>query len=267
MKKLSNIARAVGLSIHNAATAYMARSGLMLHALPTKASMMNYAVTDANQSEVIRQRLYDFQLYAAAGKQQFTFFANPVGQGVTSTPGAVVGSQKQYSDTNMEAANTLPSGKMFQVETIEVVFLPGSVSTADTFTPGSIMGALGAIAAAQVGAVNDTALVYNTGLLSLKILDKNYLREPLLKSFPPKTHLELDTSIAGIDSDLAVTTTFGAQNIYAAGRPYYMDPPITLQPTVNFSISIDYPAAQALPSGFNGRIGVILDGFMLRASQ
>jgi hypothetical protein len=40
-----------------------------------------------------------------------------------------------------------------------------------------------------------------------------------------------------------------------------------LQPAVNFEVLIRYPAAVATPSGFNGRIGVILDGYFMRASQ
>lgn len=238
-----------------------------LRRIPNMATMNSRRVTNPDQSETIRQRLYDFQLYPAAGQQAFTFFSQPVGTGKTSTPGAVAGSAKLYSDTNMEAANTLPSGKMFLIESIEVLFQPGSVATADTFTPGALMGALGAIGAAQVGAVNDVNLFYNTGMLAFKVLDKNYLREILMRSFPPKTFMRLDSSIAGVDSDLATTSTFGVQNLYPDGRPYYLEPEISLQPAVNFSVTIDTPVAQALPSGFNGRVGIILDGYMLRASQ
>jgi hypothetical protein len=233
------------------------------NSMPNINDMARYRVTDPNQSEVIRQRLYDFVLYPAGGQQEFTFFSNPVGSGTTSTPGASVGSPKTYFDTNMEAANTLPSGKTFLVETIEVVFQPGSVATANTFTPAAKMGTLGAISAAQVGAINDIDLVYNTGMLVFKILDKNYLREVLLKSFPPKTWMRVDTSI----STTAVTTTSGVQNEYPDGRPYYVEPNINLQPTVNFSITVSTPNAQPLPSTFNGRIGVILDGYLARASQ
>jgi hypothetical protein len=53
----------------------------------------------------------------------------------------------------------------------------------------------------------------------------------------------------------------------AAGRPYYIDPTIALQPAVNFEVLLRFPAAVATPSGFNARVGVILDGYFMRASQ
>ena len=51
----------------------------------------------------------------------------------------------------------------------------------------------------------------------------------------------------------------------AAGRPYYIDPSISLQPAVNFEVVIKWPAAVTL--SFNSRVGVILDGYFMRASQ
>ena len=53
----------------------------------------------------------------------------------------------------------------------------------------------------------------------------------------------------------------------ASGRPYYLNPEITLQPAVNFEVILRYPAAVPTPTGFNGRVGVILDGYFQRASQ
>jgi len=73
---------------------YMNQTGLLLtlDEIPTAADFNRYRVTDPNQSEVVRQRLYDFQLYPAAGQQQFSFFNQGVGSGKTSTSGAVAGS-------------------------------------------------------------------------------------------------------------------------------------------------------------------------------
>ena len=53
----------------------------------------------------------------------------------------------------------------------------------------------------------------------------------------------------------------------ASGRPYYIDPEISLQPAVNFEVKLSWPAAVANPSGFNARVGVLLDGYFMRASQ
>src|SRR5512144_3455378 len=106
--------------------------------MPSAADFNARRVTNPDQSEVYRQRLYDYQLYATAGVTQLTFFSNPVGQGLTSAPGATAGTPKTYADTNLNVSNTLPSGMAFLIESIEVPFWAGSVSTANTFTPANI---------------------------------------------------------------------------------------------------------------------------------
>jgi hypothetical protein len=224
-------------------------------------------VTNAAQAEVIRQRFYDYLLYPTAGQAQFTFFSQPIGQGVTSAQGATVGTAKTAWDTNLELPNTLPSGKQFMVESIEVLFFPGSVSTANTYTPANV--AVFNTTASQanlntVGGANDVNSFYQSGLFEFNVLSKNYLRETPLLAFPPKAHFDLS---AGIASNAAATSFLGFGLMKAAGRPYYVSPEITLQPAVNFEALIRYPAAVATPSGFNARVGVILDGYFMRASQ
>lgn len=232
--------------------------------IPSAADFNSRRVTNPSQSEVVRQRLYDWQLYPTAGATQFSFFQQPIGQGITSAQGGTVGGAKTQWDTNMELGGTLPSGKAFLIESIEVFFLPGSVSTANTFTPAKPYE-FNATAAATLGAqLADVNLMYQSGMLELNILSKNYLRETPLLAFPPKTQFNLDVGIA---SNSATTAVNIAENMRAAGRPYYVDPSIALQPAVNFEVLIRYPAAVATPSGFNGRIGVILDGYFMRASQ
>jgi len=83
-------------------------------------------------------------------------------------------------------------------------------------------------------------------------------------AFPPKANFALDAAYA---TNAAATALAGAVNMRSAGRPYYIDPTIALQPAVNFEVVIKYPAAVSLPSGFNARVGVILDGYFMRASQ
>ena len=150
------------------------------------------------------------------------------------------------------------------VESIEVVFIPGSVSTTNTFTLVKPLE-FNAIAAATLGGqLADVNSFYMSGMLELNILSKNYLRETPLMTFPPKTSLNLDLAIS---SNSATTAANIIENARAAGRPYYISPEISLQPAVNFEVAIKYPAAVATPSGFNGRVGVILDGYFMRASQ
>ncbi len=221
-------------------------------------------VTNPMQSELIRNRLYDYQLYPAAGSTQISFFQQPSGAGITSALGAAVGTAKTLWDTNMELGGTLPSGKAFLIESIEVLYFPGSVSTANTYTPANMSLFAAVAAAALAGAANDILTFYQSGMLELNVLSKNYLRETPLLCFPPKSHFDLS---AAIGSNSATTGSSILALAKAAGRPYYMEPKITLQPAVNFEVLLRWPAAVANPSGFIGRVGVILDGGFMRASQ
>lgn len=232
--------------------------------LPTAADFNARRVTNASQSEIVRQRFYDYQLYPTAGVTQLTFFANPIGQGKTSAVGGTAGTPKTLWDTNLELPSTLPSGKAFMVESIEVLFIPGSVSTTDTFAlvkPLEFNATAAATIAAQLADVNS---FYMSGMLEFNILSKNYLRETPLIAFPPKANFALDSAIS---SNSATTAVNVVQNMRAAGRPYYISPEIALQPAVNFEVILKWPAAVATPSGFNGRVGVIMDGYFMRASQ
>lgn len=221
-------------------------------------------VTNPGQSEIIRQRMYDYQLYATAGASQLSFFQQPIGSGITSTIGATVGSTKTLWDTSQELAGQLPSGKAFLIESIEVLFTPGTVSTANTYTQAGFV-AFAAVAATSVGNwVNDINTFYQSGMLELNVLSKNYLRETPLLAFPPKAHFDLS---AAFGTNSATTAVFGNTFAKASGRPYYVEPRVTLQPAVNFDVTLRWPSPVATPSGFNARVGVILDGYQMRASQ
>jgi hypothetical protein len=232
--------------------------------LPTAADFNARRVTNPSQSEIVRQRFYDYLLYPTAGATQFSFFSQPVGQGLTTALGGTAGTSKTLFDTNLELPNTLPSGKAFMIESIEVIFFPGSVSTANTYTLASPVLFNATAAAAVQSQLADVNSFYQSGMLELNILSKNYLRETPLLAFPPKANFNLDAAVA---SNSATTALNGAVNMRAAGRPYYIEPTIALQPAVNFEVILRFPAAVATPSGFNARVGVILDGYFMRASQ
>ena len=232
--------------------------------LPNSSDFNSRRVTNASQSEVIRQRFYDYQLYPTAGVSQLSFFQQPIGQGITSSLGGTVGTGKTVWDTNLELGGTLPSGKAFMIESIEVLFMPGSVATANTYTLANPAVFAAVAAAAVSGQANDVNSFYQSGLLELNILSKNYLRETPMICFPPKSNINIDAAIA---SNSATTSEVAILNARVAGRPYYVSPEIALQPAVNFEVIIKWPAAVATPSGFNARVGVILDGYFMRASQ
>lgn len=231
--------------------------------VPNGADFNRTRVTNPNQSEVIRQRLYDFLLYPAAGAMELNFFSLPIGQGIATAPGAAVGSSKTKADTNLTNANMLPSGLKFQMESIEVVFFPGTSAAANTFLPAYNVPVGITESVIPTSAAQDQQAIANSGVLELTVLQKIYLQEPLMRSFPPKANLELDAALA----TATVSADLVAANNRSVGRPYYIDPMITLDPATNFGIKLSWPGLLPLPSTFNGRIGVILDGYTMRASQ
>jgi hypothetical protein len=233
-----------------------------MNGFPTAADFNARRVTNPSQSEVIRQRLYDYQIYPAAGVTQLTFFQSPIGQGTTSAVGATVGTAKTFFDTNMELGGQLPSGKSFLIESIEVVFFPGSTATGFIPAPEGYVGVSATLA--QVADINDVNTFYQAGLIELNVLSKNYVRETPAIAFPPKANIDLSASTSVVTAGNNVQ---GANLLKAGGRPYFVEPSIALQPAVNFEVTIKYPAAVALSSGFNGRVGLILDGYLMRASQ
>ena len=230
----------------------------------TAADFSQNRVTNPAQSEIIRQRLYDFNLYPAAGAQRIAFFQLSVGQGITSALGGTVGTTKTIADTNMAVGGVLPSGQSFLCESIEVLYLPGSVSTANTYTPATIGGFIAVAAATTWAYSNDVNTFYQSGTLQLNVLNKTYLQETPLLSFPPKASLDFSGAVS---TNSATTAQVTAQVAKATGRPYYIEPRITLAPAVNFEVALIWPTAVANPSGFNARVMVYLDGYMMRASQ
>lgn len=262
---LQSALSSIGQSAHALLVGHMARSGLILGiGEVTAADFATGRVTNPNQSELTRQRLYDYQLYATAGVTQMTFFSAGVGAGQTSAVGATAGTPKTFFDTNMQVGGFLPSGLAYLVQSIEVLFLPGSVSTANTYTMATIGRFDAAAAAADWGFANDVNSFYQSGMLEFNVLQKNYLRETPLLAFPPKAMIDLSAAVASNSATVGQTT---GQLLKAVGRPYYIDPAITINPAVNFEVLLKWPAAVATPSGFNARVGVILDGCTMRASQ
>lgn len=236
----------------------------MRNGIPTPADFQSRRVTQTENAEVIRQSLYDFSLYPTAGAAAIAFFQSPIGQGFTSSVGAAAGSPKSINDTNMVLGGQLASGVAAMIESIEVCVYPGSVATANTYT----LAALGLFAAAAAVTVmhpaNDVNIILQSGVLRLQILQKDYLVETPLHRFPPKTYISPEGAIA---SNSATQSEVGFVATRAVGRPYYLEPEISIQSAVNFGVRLEWPGAVATPSGFNARVGVILDGYIWRAAQ
>lgn len=117
------------------------------------------------QSEILVDKLYDYERLSE-GREQW-FFQRPLGIG-----------GKTEHDTNLYLSATLPSGVQFLVRSIEVAYIPDSLSKDDY------------IAAAPLGS------------LQLQILDKSYVRlapigcfmRPWVRTFEKEKAIETDAA-------------------------------------------------------------------------
>jgi len=224
----------------------MAGNGNQMN-VPTRAELSRYSVNRPGW-EAIKQSLYDYQVYAAAGQTQLTFFALPVGQG-----------GKTLTDTNMTLAGQLPKNQEFLITSVEVWFSPTTPTVA-----AQMPAAFGAQAIAQI--INDAYIVGRSGNLNLTIGSKPYLQEAPLGRFPQKAYFDLNAALSDVTTagaNLQSRIAYG----HWCGRPYLLDPaPLLLPENQNFSVSVAWPeGVQAITSP--GRIGVILDGLLYRRSQ
>lgn len=199
-----------------------------------------YRVTRPGMGEGIKSSLYDFQTYAAAGQTSLTFFQIPVGQ-----------SGKTIADTNMKVAGQLSTGNVFVVQGIELYLFPGTLPM--------IQG----VAAGAVNFTNDIYTVAKSGSLTMKVLDKDYVTEAPLGRFPPRTGLEVEAAAATTVAASQPTMDYARMN----GQPYNVNPDVTLESNMSFSVTLNWPAAVALPSTVDARIGVVLNGILYRRSQ
>lgn len=219
----------------------------MTRAVLNRATLSRYSVFREGY-EVVKQSLYDFQTYPAAGTSQLTFFALPIGQ-----------SGKTRSDTNMTLAGQIPANQEFLITSIEVLFFPSTPTVA-----AQMPAAYGAPAVASI--VNDAYIVGRSGNLELVIGSKPYLQEAPIGRFPPKTRFEpraalADTTTAGVNQQSRVAYS------YWIGRPYLLDPaPILLTQNSNFVVTLNWPEGPQ-PISNPARIGVVLDGYLYRRSQ
>jgi len=219
----------------------------------TKAALAAHMARVPGTQDEIYAPLYDSIVYPAAGAQQLTFFALPIGQGVTSAPGAA--GAKTENDTNLTNAGLLPLGNRFYCTGIELQFFPGvnpgTGPTADALFIGQFW--------------NDVYAVAKAGWLRFRIQNRDYTLDGPLMNFPPVTRL------AGVASATS-TLTAGAATLdqiqYAtlAGMPYNLVP-VFIESNQSFVVTVNFGAAVALPSTVAGRMFVRLRGRLIRDAQ
>lgn len=217
----------------------MASQGIM----NPRVARQRYNVNKPGSTEGLRQSLYHFQTYAAAGQTSLRFFQSAIGAGGITR-----------GDTNMLQSGSLPNPQSFLLNSIQLYFFPGVNPSNDA-------------AASQNEFTNDVWQVYS-GLswLELTIGSKTYQSEAPLMKFPPQNRLSVAAAIA--DTTTAAGNRVTSTNYAAASGPVYkVQGEMWIPPTQNFDVTIYWPTAVALPSTVAGRIGVVLDGVLYRSVQ
>lgn len=213
--------------------------------------------------DVIEGSLFDYMVYPTAGSTQFQFFALPQGQGLSSCQG-FAGNAKTPQDTNMKIGGQLATGYNFLVQAVEVDFEPGSVSTASTFTPLAPQEfAVAAASTVQRGVADVNALRVGGGLV-FNVSSKEFINDAPLGLFPPMNKLNLDVAVASNSATVGEVLVAHAR---FGGRAYSLNIPRFIGSGQQFSVTLNFPAVVATPSGFNGRIGVRLRGLHYRPVQ
>lgn len=207
-------------------------------------------------NDVIWNPLYDYQTYTGTtGHTELIFFTQPQGQGTTSAQGAT--GPKTEADTNLTNSGLLPQNNEFYCTGIELMFVPG-------VQPG-----VGSITLADFADsyVNDVYSLGKSGVLTFRIQDRDYCQDGPLNLFPDTTRLALESSFGFVfDADQATGVVERVAYANWSGEPYSITP-VYIENNQGFRVKLNWPAAIVLPSGVNARIGVRLNGFLIRSAQ
>lgn len=211
--------------------------------------MQAFLRPSANE-EMLDQPLYHFQSYGTAGATLFTFFQTTTGSATNL-----------LSDTNMDVAGQLSAGKRFGLFGISVVFLPGIAPLVGQTTTANIVPT-SAIADAK-------GVLEGIGFVELKIMDKRYGDWAPLAYLP--AGMGTFGSIGGLINNQqtaannSMEASWASNGIPLPAASRRLRVPLPLPPQVNFSVTLNFNTAITVSTA--SRIGVILDGVLIRAKQ
>jgi hypothetical protein len=224
--------------------------------VPSLALLAQYGV-NLDTWECIKQPLYDDAVYPAAGTTQLTFFQTQKGQGTSILgPGT-----KTYQDTNMLLNGQLSANTLYWLQQIELGFWPTTPSVT-----AQLPAVFGAQAAAQL--VNDAYVFYRSGYLELSIGQKPYLDVAPLAEFPPQTDFAITNPALSDATTAAASSQSRIAYASVVGPPFSLWPAnIMLQNNQNFSVTLNWGTAQALPSTNPAQVYCRFRGLLYRKAQ
>lgn len=203
--------------------------------------------------DVIWQPLYDYQTYPTAGALTFNFFAVQQGAGTTSAFGGA--GTKTALDTNMQLSGQLGAGNQFLAMGIEVEFWAGSLPASQTAAQPTT---------AQISqGTNDVYSVLRNGGLLFTVQNRPYNQDAPLLKYPSQSRLDGWSSASnGANATASIQVNYAASE----GAAYNVVPVLLMQNQA-FSVVITFPVVIATPSTVDGRIGVRLNGKLIRNAQ
>jgi hypothetical protein len=233
---------------------------------PTVEDFAANAVGINGKIELIWQPLYDWNVYPTAGIAALPFFTVPQGGRFSAQPIAAAAA-KTEADTNLTQPGMLPAPQSFWVDGLEMIVEPGGSATANLFAPANPTIVLAAQAAASNVIARDFTLIAGSGLVKFSIMQKTYYQESPISRFPQRSAVRADLS-AATTSATAVSLTTTLPRVEGNGVRFA--PGYGIATSSNFAVTVTWPAlvpTTAPGSGFNARIGCILNGWLFRAAQ
>jgi len=280
MKNWSRLREAIGIVLCLSATYQMTADGMEKISETKKEyfgplSLANYGgrpVLQASQlqahsvgtgdTDVVWWPLFDSIAYPSGGQGAFSFYSNPIGQGISSTPGAGA-VPKTIFDTNLTIGNQLTSGNEFFMIGSESNLLPGVSNAALPLTvlPGrtNLPTTIGVFA-------NDVWSVGQGGIKTLTVgTDRKYFQDGPLSLFPPSARLAGWSALAQEQAATALGSGTGAEVTYAtwSGELYTMIP-VYIQSNQNWTVVVSYAAVIPTNSGQVARLMDRMRGYLIR---
>ena len=213
--------------------------------VPDFEQITRYQVNVPRTYAVTRQPRYDKQTYAAAGQTSLQFFQSQVGQ-----------NSKTYQDTNMSITGMLAQPIYMLVMWVELRFYPGNLP--------SSLDATGDYTAIP-NFINDVYTFAKAGWLEFFVGSQTQFREAPLDRIPASTGLAATAAYA-MDMQTGANGV-GTEYASIVGRLRTVDPWILLIPNQNFSVTLNWPAAVALPSTVDATVYCHLEGLEYRLAQ
>lgn len=228
-------------------------SAISGRSIPDPGFFQKYGVNVDDVDDISWFPITDHLTYPAAGTQTLSFFANGVGQGITSAlnAGAVV---KSFADTNLENQGSLPTPERALIVAIGLSIFPG------------VLPAAGDVALNTAGQfINDVYQIGRTGYLFWKVGQKQIVLDGPLQKFGNGEGLDVTAALA--DSTTAAADNLSQVNYAKLCGDAYPIVPVALPSGQNFPLTLNWPALVPTPSATAARIGVTLYGYRIRKAQ